>query len=130
MNTATRIIMWIIWLSLVSVLPMYRIFLSTGSDRIDTFQNVSFLAVALYVFPLGLTIFLRWYLIPKIKNLLIAFIPFFIGSQVAVSLSFYGLFLFEEFLSVFFITSCLATLQFMPVFNKSNANKATERDAE
>lgn len=109
--------MWALCLFWLSMLLAYRVLLVGDGPNIDSLPSVSWFVVVMYTWPVVCTVALRWFVIPRIKTFSLTIIPFFLGIVLAMSLAFYGIYLFEGFLTVFFVTACLATLQFIPLFN-------------
>jgi hypothetical protein len=124
-----RKIMWLLWIYLAAALPFKWIYLAGDTPSTDSMGPVGLFMGSMYFGSLLITLVLRWVVIPRIPVFPLTIIPFFIGVIVAVSISFYGIFLFDEYLSVFFITSCLALLQFIPIFGIKKANKVVEATA-
>ena len=117
LNILFCLLMWFLWVTWVSALPMYWTYLVSDGDQVDSLTPLSWFAVIMYLWPVALTTVLRWIVIPRIKIYPLTIIPFFFGTMFAMSLALYGIFLFEEFLTIFFVTSCLAVLQFIPLFH-------------
>lgn len=115
-DTAGKIILWTIWISLMTALPFYKIFLGAG-DRTDTHARpVDVVVLGLFLVPLLMSVAIRWLIIPAMKSYT-AILPLFIaGVAVAESLVFYGKFLVPEFDTIFFFAAVLAMAQFVPVF--------------
>jgi hypothetical protein len=115
-NRNVKTILWFIWGAMMCALPFYKIFLG-GGDRVDSFdRTIDLFAFGLFAVPLVVSVFIRWLILPKLRQPALQLAPFVAGLAVAESLIFFGKFLVPEYDSVFFYTGVLAMAQFMPVF--------------
>lgn len=119
---AARIIMWILWCCHCCALICYRLFLveSTHNTCSLTFP-VDVFALGMYSAPVALTLLIRWLVIPRITHPFVTLIPFLFGLSFAEALTFYGLYLFQPHFTLFFCTSCILLLQFMPIWKQKVA---------
>ena len=116
-NVTVKTLMWVIWIAMMMALPLYKIFLGGGGERVDTHARpVDLFVLSLFCVPLLVSTGIRWLIIPKFKNSLRILTPFIAGVALAESLVFYGKFLVPEFESVFFWAGVLAMAQFVPVY--------------
>jgi len=126
LNGILKAATWIVWGSIFFSLFFYRIYLwgdvSSGS-HIDVF----FLTMLLVPF-LG-SLFIRWYLIRKTRNLFVLLILTIAGSAIGESLGFYGIFLFHGHRDLFFIASIVSVGQFIPLYMHRRVEPAAGGDA-
>lgn len=111
------IVIWLFWSMFAVSLIFYRIALVGTADNTHSItapQSVSgWLA---YIIPIGLTLPIRWLVIPRLRNPLLVLIPFIAGLAAAEALMFLGIFIFKAQFSLFFLTSVLLLLQMMPLW--------------
>lgn len=74
--------------------------------------------------PLALSAVCRWVLLPRAKNLQMAFVQFILGIAFAEAVCFFAIFLFPERLQVLFPLSVVGVFQFVPVY----ARRIMERE--
>ncbi|MEW6305502.1 MAG: hypothetical protein AB1705_18655 [Verrucomicrobiota bacterium] len=105
---------WVIWIALLSGLPMFFIFLGTsapGNDRSSLSLFVPLVATAL-----SISVVLRWVVIPRLENPQIALQMFIMGMATAEAICFFGIFLAPAYKTLAFVLSFLGILQFIPLF--------------
>lgn len=108
-----KVVVWLVWASMFSVLFLYRLFL--GSDRDQETDTGAFMWTMLFL-PALLCLVLRWIILPKAKDIS-AIIPIvIIGLFAGESISFFGYILFPGYQDLFFAVSVVMVAQFAPTY--------------
>lgn len=114
---ATKLVLWVIWTALFAGVFLYRHFLSRETPDRDSFEGtVDAFMIILILGPTAVSVFARAIMVPEAKHsgqLLVAMI---LGMATAEALTFFGLFLFTAYESLFIGISIGLMLLFLPVF--------------
>lgn len=106
-----KLILWIIWGGILSSILIFSSFLG-ASDPKETEFGVFPLMMLLG--PLSASVFVRWALLPRVNNIQAQLTLFIIGSAMAESLTFFGVFLFPYFQDYFVAIAIIAIIQYLP----------------
>jgi hypothetical protein len=117
-SVAARTIMGLVLCLFAISTVFYRLFLfhrpEAGAAAAPPWTLSSF---ALYVVPILIALSMRWLVIPRLRNQLLALIPFMVGVFSAQALTFFGLFLVpRQRFNLFFYTTWGLLLMFIPVW--------------
>ena len=117
-NPATqRLVLWTIWFALFASVFIYRHYLIKPGPGRDSFDGtVDPLMIFLLFGPMAVSLFARITLVPRARHsgqLLVAMI---IGLAAAESLTFFGIFLYRSYESLFIGVSLGLMLLFVPAF--------------
>jgi hypothetical protein len=119
-----KLILWVIWIALFSSVFMYAEFL--GGAKPDQ-GHVDLFLISMLLVPFGVSIGIRWFLLPKAKTYQ-GMLPFFIiGMAVAESLVFYGIFLFPYHQNLFISFAVIGMIQFFPFFLAARSPKTANK---
>jgi hypothetical protein len=110
--------MWLVLCVFAVSTVFYRLFLfhrtGAGDAAAPPWTLSSF---ALYVIPILIALLMRWLVIPRLRNQLLALIPFLVGVSSAQVLTFFGLFLVPQpRFDLFFYTTWGLLLMLIPVW--------------
>ena len=120
-NISLKVIIWILWATIFIAVFFYRIYLPSDTPVEASDIDLYFLTVL--IMPAVVCCAIRWLAIPRIKNMFVMLITVFIGVTFAEAITFYGLYLFDGYLDVFFILSLIMIIQFIPIYLHKKHNK-------
>jgi len=117
-SVIARTIMWLVLCVFAASTVFYRVFLFHRKEAGDeTAPPWTLSSVALYLIPILIALSMRCWVIPRLRNQILALIPFLIGATCAQALTFFGLFLVpQQRFNLFFYTTWGLLLMFMPVW--------------
>ena len=119
LNTLVKLVMWIVWLSIVMSCVIFNIFLVSDDTSVNSFsRSIGGFEIGFIVLPFLFCMAYRFLLIPRVSNIFILMPMYFVGLFLAEHIVFYGIFLIKEYLIVFNILCGMATLSYMPCFIK------------
>ncbi len=110
------IVLWVIWASIFSALFFYRSFLEGSFEGSGMLAENPSLLWGLYGGTLVIAFSLRFFLLTRARKLQQALTLMIIGLAVSESLTFYGLFLFPEYLDLMFYTSVVLVFVYIPTY--------------
>ena len=111
-----QIILWLIWLAMLSGIPVFIFVLGPDSEQAE---NVLGLPPLLMVLPpiLAASI-VRWIVLPKVveKGPEAQLVAFIVGMAFAESLVFFGIFLYPADYLLFIVFAVVGIAQFIPLW--------------
>lgn len=127
-NTKQTMILWVVWFALFSSLFAY-LFVLWPAARGAGSSAPAVLMLPMLITPAGISVFLRWFVIPGVATPQAVIITSIIGLALAESLTFYGIFLFSDYFQLFFLVSVFMVLQYIPLYAmKSQSGPPAVRD--
>jgi len=112
-----RVVLWLVWCVFCGAVIFYRILFVSEAHNTSSLEFPSTAAGLLqYFIPLAVSLGARWLVVPRLRIPFLALIPFLIGIAAAEALTFFGIFLSPRSFNVFFLTTAVLILMWIPIW--------------
>ncbi len=117
---AERAVLWLLWCVFCGALIFYRMVLVTEAHNTSSLEfPATTFGLLQYSIPLAVSLGARWLVVPRLRVPFLALVPFLIGIATAEMLTFFGIFLSPKSFNVFFFTTVILMLMWIPIWRNN-----------
>lgn len=119
-TVAERIVLWLLWCVFCAALIFYRTFLVNEAHNTSSLEfPATAFGLLQYSIPLAVSLGARWLVVPRLRVPFLTLVPFLIGIATAEMLTFFGIFLSQKSFSMFFYTTVILMLMWIPIWRNN-----------